>query len=143
MSTRTSALYCSQSLGRRILVSSVSSVTFQYMLILKFCFLQIFDNMYNSIIMYLPSDDEAERKDITNRFKGQYCNLARSVGAPFGVVSHWGKLEMPTNGQNFLDLRQLMSKRYPLDKFNAARQYYDPKNILGNDLLNLILGTPR
>jgi len=93
--------------------------------------------------MYLPSDDEKERKEITDRFKCQYCDLAREVGAPFNVVSHWGKLEMPTNGNNFLNLRELMQLRYPVAKFNAARLFYDPKNLLGNDLLNTVLGTPK
>jgi L-galactono-1,4-lactone dehydrogenase len=94
------------------------------------------------IIMYLPSDDETERNEITKRFQGQYCDLVREVGLPFGIVSHWGKLEMPISGQNFLLLRKSMASRYPLQAFNASRQYYDPKNILGNDLLDLILGKP-
>jgi L-galactono-1,4-lactone dehydrogenase len=97
----------------------------------------------NSIILYLPTDDEQEREHITNTFKGQYCDLAREVGSPFGAVSHWGKLEMPTTGENVLKLRQLLSSRYQLEKFNAARLYYDPKNILGNDLMNTVLGTPK
>ena len=54
-----------------------------------------------------PVCHEKEREEITSRFKGQYCDLARSVGAEFNAVSHWGKLEMPTNGQNFLELRQI------------------------------------
>ena len=95
------------------------------------------------IIFYLPSDDEKEREEITSRFKCQYCDLARSVGAEFQAVSHWGKLEMPTSGQHFLELRQLMTSRYPLDKLNTARKFYDPKNILGNELLNTILGDPK
>ena len=93
--------------------------------------------------MYLPSDDQNERKEITETFKGQYCDLAREVGAKYNVVSHWGKLEMPTNGENFLKLRQLMETRYPLSKFNAARLYFDPDNLLGNDLLNTVLGRPK
>ncbi len=92
--------------------------------------------------MYLPTDDPIERKEITERFKGQYCDLAREVGAKYNAVSHWGKLEMPTTGENFLKLRELM-ERYPLSKFNAARLFYDPKNLLGNDLLNTVLGTPK
>ena len=95
------------------------------------------------IIMYLPSEDPNERREITNKFRGQYCDLAREVGSRYGVVSHWGKLEMPTTGENFLKLRELMELRYPLQKFNAARSYYDPKNLLGNNLLNTILGRPK
>lgn len=92
--------------------------------------------------MYL-SDNEQERQDITNKFKGQYCDLVREIGAPFGTVSHWGKLEMPTSDENLLALRRLMESRYPLKTFNAARFYYDPKNILGNNLINMILGKPK
>jgi len=103
----------------------------------------LFSHFLHSIIFYLPSEDEKEREEITSRFKGQYCNLARDVGSEFGVVSHWGKLEMPTTGDNFLKLRKLMETRYPLEKFNAARNYYDPKDILGNDLLNTVLGKPK
>lgn len=93
--------------------------------------------------MYLPSDDEKDRQGISNKFRGQYCDLAREVGAPFDIVSHWGKLEMPLTGENFLKLRYSLASRYPLAKFNAARMFYDPKNILGNDLLNTLLGGPK
>jgi len=103
----------------------------------------LFSHFLHSIIFYLPSENEKEREEITSRFKGQYCNLAREVGSEFGAVSHWGKLEMPTTGDNFLKLRKLMESRYPLEKFNAARNYYDPKDILGNDLLNTVLGKPK
>ena len=103
-------------------------------LIFYFCF---------RIIMYLPSDDQNERKDITDRFKGQYCELAREIGSKYNAVSHWGKLEMPTTGENFLKLRSLMETRYPLSQFNAARLFYDPKNLLGNNLLNTVLGRPK
>ena len=88
--------------------------------------------------MYLPSDDESERRAITNRFKGQYCNLSRDVGKTYGMVSHWGKLEMPNNVGDSVRLQKLMKSRYPADKFRSARKLYDPKNILGNDLMDLI-----
>lgn len=93
--------------------------------------------------MYLPTNDEKERAAITESFKGRYCDLSREVGGPINAVSHWGKLEMPSNGTEFLKLRELMMSRYPIEKFNAARAYYDPKNILGNPLLDTVLGKPR
>lgn len=95
------------------------------------------------IIMYLPSDDMTERTDITATFKGQYCDLAREVGAKYDAVSHWGKLEMPLTDSNLVQLRSLMESRYPLGKFNSARLYYDSKNLLSNDLLNTVLGKPK
>ena len=91
--------------------------------------------------MYLPSEDENQRRDITERFTEQYCDIVREIGNPL-AVSHWAKLEMPSSQLKVLQLKQLMKSRYPLDTFNLARQYYDPKNILGNDLINVALGTP-
>lgn len=103
------------------------------MFLLILSFLDVF-----RIIMYLPSDDESERRAITNRFKGQYCDLSREVGKAYGTVSHWGKLEMPDSLEDGVKLQKLMKSRYPADKFKAARKLYDPKNILGNDLMDLI-----
>lgn len=93
------------------------------------------------IIMYLPTDEH--RHEISDVFKKEYCDLALSVGGQYNIVSHWGKLEMPTTGNNFLKLREVMEYRYPLKKFNAARMYFDPKNILGNNLIDTILGRPK
>ena len=76
--------------------------------------------------------------EITNRFKGQYCDLSRDVGKKYGTVSHWGKLEMPNSLQDRVRLQELIKSRYPTDKFTSARKIYDPKNILGNDLMDLI-----
>eukprot|EP00529_Nitzschia_sp_RCC80_P011657 CAMPEP_0113486334 /NCGR_PEP_ID=MMETSP0014_2-20120614/24943_1 /TAXON_ID=2857 /ORGANISM="Nitzschia sp." /LENGTH=572 /DNA_ID=CAMNT_0000380003 /DNA_START=73 /DNA_END=1788 /DNA_ORIENTATION=+ /assembly_acc=CAM_ASM_000159 len=47
------------------------------------------------IINYLPSDDPKQREDITNLFTGKYCDLVRSIGRPYKLVSHWAKLEEP------------------------------------------------
>ena len=100
------------------------------------------------IIMYLPisesEKDEQSRKDITNRFKGEYCDLLRDIGqlSKFQAVSHWAKMEVPNTITDLIQLKQSLGSKYPLDEFNALRLEYDPKNILGNDLLNLALGSP-
>ena len=91
--------------------------------------------------MYLPSDDEAIRQKITHQFKTQYCNIVRQIGGS-KIATHWGKLEIPNSYNDYLMLRDGMKRRYPLDKFNAARMLYDPKNLLANDLMNLVLGRP-
>jgi L-galactono-1,4-lactone dehydrogenase len=100
------------------------------------------------IIMYLPlsetENDEKLRQDITHRFKGEYCDLLSEIGQSpkYNAVSHWAKLEIPNTIPDLIQLKQSLGSKYPLDEFNALRLEYDPKNILGNDLLNLILGTP-
>jgi len=94
------------------------------------------------IIMYLPDEGEKIRQAITHKFQNQYCDLAKRVGTPLQTVSHWGKLEMPMSPQDYERLRSSMLRRYPVEEFNAARLRFDPKNILGNRLVDVVLGTP-
>jgi L-galactono-1,4-lactone dehydrogenase len=94
------------------------------------------------VISYLPTDDERQRREITEAFTGPYCDLVRSVGEPFNSTSHWAKLELPKSIWQLADLRTFMDRRFPLTRFNRLRGKYDPKNILGNDLMNLVLGKP-
>lgn len=92
--------------------------------------------------MYLPSDDAKQRNDITNEFKRHYCELLRSIGNDIGAASHWAKLEIPSGAKQSEALKEFMSARYPADKFNALRKEYDPKNILGNNTIDFVLGSP-
>mmetsp|Transcript_3853 Transcript_3853/g.8408 ORF Transcript_3853/g.8408 Transcript_3853/m.8408 type:complete len:653 (+) Transcript_3853:104-2062(+) len=94
------------------------------------------------IIMYLPSDDVKQRNGITNEFKTRYCELLRSIGDGVGAASHWAKLEIPANTEQSKMLKEFMGARYPVDKFNALRKEYDPKNILGGNIIDFVLGTP-
>jgi L-galactono-1,4-lactone dehydrogenase len=95
------------------------------------------------IIMYLPSDDEAQRRDITDRFRGEYCNLLRDVGLPINAASHWAKLERPRSAWEAIDMRLMINSRYPLAKFNDTRALWDPHNILTSPDMTLVLGTPK
>lgn len=94
------------------------------------------------IINYLPSEDEGQRRDISELFTGRYCNLMRNVGQAVSATSHWAKLERPKSMWQLVDTQLFLQTRFPLRLFNEARDIYDPKNILGNDLLNLVLGKP-
>jgi L-galactono-1,4-lactone dehydrogenase len=92
------------------------------------------------IIMYLPSDDERQRRDITDSFTGKYCDLFRNIGTDVNATSHWAKLERPNSVWQLLDLQLFLNERYPLSKFNEARSILDPNNILTSPNLSLILG---
>lgn len=94
------------------------------------------------IIMYLPSDDEMQRREISSRFTGPYCDLLRSIGSDVDAASHWAKLERPSSVWKLLDLQLFLNDRYPLAKFNQARAMLDPNNILPSPDLDLILGRP-
>ena len=95
------------------------------------------------IINYLPSDNELQRRQITELFTGKYCDLMRSVGTEFNATSHWAKIERPSELWKLIDLQLFLQERFPLVKFNKLRATYDPKNILASPLINLTLGTPR
>jgi len=99
------------------------------------------------IIMYLPSDDERQRREITDTFTGIYCDLMRSVGKEVDAKSHWAKLERPATIPGIVDLQEHMREQYPVDKFNDLRAAWDPKNIMGNSLMDLVFrhraSTPR
>ena len=92
------------------------------------------------IIMYLPTDDEAQRRDITDRFTREYCELMRSIGSPFNATSHWAKLERPQSVWKLMDLQFFLNLRYPLNLFNKTRKELDPNNILTSPNLSLIFG---
>ena len=95
------------------------------------------------IINYLPLDNDRQRREITDVFKGPYCDLMRSVCLPFTAVSHWAKLEQPSSIWKLVDTQILLQSKYPVDAFNQLRSIYDPKNIMANQLMNMALGDPR
>jgi len=94
------------------------------------------------IIYYLPTEDESQRRSITNEFTGTYSDLMRSVGGPYGATSHWAKLEQPKSLWKLVDLKLHYQQKFPLSKFNSVRAWLDPKNLMANDLLNQVLGVP-
>jgi L-galactono-1,4-lactone dehydrogenase len=95
------------------------------------------------IIMYLPSDDEFQRREITERFTGEYCSLLKDVGLPIKAASHWAKLERPHTAWQALDTHLFLKSKYPLAQFNDLRWQWDPDNILTSPNMTLVLGKPK
>jgi L-galactono-1,4-lactone dehydrogenase len=101
------------------------------------------------IISYLPAGDEdndasirQQRDEITNIFTGRYCDLMQKVGRDVQTTSHWAKLEQPLTTWQLVDLRLFLQERFPIQLLNQVRGILDPKNLLGNQLLNSVLGKP-
>lgn len=92
------------------------------------------------IIMYLPAEDLEKRAEVTAAFK-QYARLVESELMPkYNATEHWAKIEVPQEGPDAVaKARERLAKRYPLKEFNAARRKFDPKNILGNKLVDTLL----
>jgi len=122
------------------------------------------------VIMYLPTSDPAQREAITRAFRTAYVPLVEREMMPrYGAAWHWAKIEPPSTaagaaagagsdgvggggggagaaeapGEALARMRAALARRYPLDRFNALRGELDPKNVLGNDLVDGLLGVPQ
>lgn len=93
------------------------------------------------VIMYLPLDNEEQRKQITKKFSNTYAMLVKILSHRYGAVAHWAKLETPISDIDKSMSRSVMHRKYPMDKFNALRSKYDPHNILTNPLMDTFFHT--
>ncbi|KAJ0976159.1 hypothetical protein J5N97_018124 [Dioscorea zingiberensis] len=87
------------------------------------------------IIMYLPTTDARQRKDITDKFF-HYRHLAQSkLWDKYSAYEHWAKIEVPKDKDELAILQARLRKRFPVDDYNKARQELDPNRILSNRVL--------
>mmetsp|Transcript_486 Transcript_486/g.1413 ORF Transcript_486/g.1413 Transcript_486/m.1413 type:complete len:581 (-) Transcript_486:158-1900(-) len=84
------------------------------------------------IIMYLPTQDPAERAAITRDFDAYKAQWRAAVLDRYSAVDHWAKIEVPPSPEGVKAMQQRLAGRYPVEEFNAARRDLDPKNILAN-----------
>jgi L-galactono-1,4-lactone dehydrogenase len=98
------------------------------------------------IIMYLPEEDLEKRKEVTKAFKQYGALVEKHLLGKYGAVEHWAKIEVPylhdgksPDKNTVAAMKARLGKKYPLKEFNAARKRLDPKNILGNDLVDTLL----
>ncbi|XP_021838260.1 L-galactono-1,4-lactone dehydrogenase, mitochondrial [Spinacia oleracea] len=87
------------------------------------------------IIMYLPTSDPRQRKEITDEFF-HYRFLTQSrLWDLYSAYEHWAKIEIPKNKEELVDLQARLKKRFPVDSYNKARKELDPNRILSNNML--------
>ncbi|KAL3788572.1 hypothetical protein ACHAW5_004888 [Stephanodiscus triporus] len=97
------------------------------------------------VIMYLPSDDldptGYRREFITRSFKDGYCKMVREVGAKYGAMCHWAKLELGDDDDDGVaeGVRERLGPRV-VGAYNAARATYDPNGVLSCSLIDRIFG---
>ncbi|KAI8472331.1 MAG: hypothetical protein J3K34DRAFT_212053 [Monoraphidium minutum] len=98
------------------------------------------------VIMYLPSDDEAQRAEITAAFKRYGALVEEKLMPKYGATWHWAKIEPPPPGPDgearLGRMRAALAARFPLGALAAARAEVDPKGILGNDMFDRLLAAP-
>lgn len=66
-----------------------------------------------------------------------YCQLLQDDLMPrYGATEHWAKIEAHQLDPGAAAAR--LAARFPVDQFNAARAQLDPKNILSNDVVDVL-----
>ncbi|XP_022966248.1 L-galactono-1,4-lactone dehydrogenase, mitochondrial [Cucurbita maxima] len=87
------------------------------------------------IIMYLPTSDARQRKEITEEFF-HYRHLTQTLlWDQYSAFEHWAKIEVPKDKDELAALQARLRKRFPVDEYNKARQELDPNKILSSNKL--------
>ena len=90
------------------------------------------------IIMYLPTQEAAQREAITARF-WEYNALCRAALWPrYGAHQHWAKIELPASAAELETMRGRLAERFPLEELREAKRRLDPKGVLGNVLIDTL-----
>ncbi|CAI5476928.1 unnamed protein product [Closterium sp. Yama58-4] len=98
------------------------------------------DDVYSwvGIIMYLPSNDPDQRAAITKHFLDYKFVTARRLWDKYGAHEHWAKIEIPSDPATREWLVSRVARDFPVAKLNEYRRKLDPKNVLANDMLNVL-----
>ncbi|KZV38326.1 L-galactono-1,4-lactone dehydrogenase, mitochondrial [Dorcoceras hygrometricum] len=87
------------------------------------------------IIMYLPTTDARQRKEITEEFF-HYRKLAQAtLWDKYSAYEHWAKIEVPKDKDELAVTQARLRRKYPVDAYNKARRELDPNRILSNNML--------
>ncbi|KAE9619742.1 hypothetical protein Lal_00038164 [Lupinus albus] len=90
------------------------------------------------IIMYLPTMDARQRKDITEEFF-HYRRLTQAkLWDHYSAYEHWAKIEVPKNKEELAAVQERLRKRFPVDAYNKARRELDPNKIISNNKLEML-----
>ncbi|CAI6008176.1 unnamed protein product [Closterium sp. NIES-65] len=98
------------------------------------------DDVYSwvGIIMYLPSNDPDQRAAITKHFLDYKFLTARRLWDKYGAHEHWAKIEIPADPATREWLVSRVARDFPVAKLNEYRRKLDPKNVLANDMLDVL-----
>ncbi|KAG8091194.1 hypothetical protein GUJ93_ZPchr0011g27355 [Zizania palustris] len=84
------------------------------------------------IIMYLPTSDARQRKEITEDFFNYRSVTQASLWDGYSAYEHWAKIEVPKDKDELAELQARLRKRFPVDAYNKARRELDPNKVLSN-----------
>ncbi|XP_073034310.1 L-galactono-1,4-lactone dehydrogenase, mitochondrial-like isoform X1 [Primulina eburnea] len=87
------------------------------------------------IIMYLPTTDARQRKEITEEFLHYRKLTQATLWDKYSAYEHWAKIEVPKDKDELAAMQARLRKKYPVDAYNKARRELDPNRILSNNML--------
>lgn len=87
------------------------------------------------IIMYLPTMDARQRKEITEGFFHYRKLTQATLWDKYSAYEHWAKIEVPKDKDELSVIQARLRKKYPVDAYNKARRELDPNRILSNNML--------
>ncbi|KAK3006911.1 hypothetical protein RJ639_017291 [Escallonia herrerae] len=87
------------------------------------------------IIMYLPTMDARQRKEITEEFFHYRHLTQEQLWDQYSAYEHWAKIEVPKDKEELAALQSRLKKRFPVEAYNKARKELDPNRILSNNML--------
>ena len=78
---------------------------------------------------------------VSSRFNDDYVGcVLEPILDEYGAVAHWAKQEVPKDPERLAKLQQRLRRRFPVERFNAARRRLDPHGVLSNVWLDTLLG---
>uniref|UniRef100_A0A0E0F9F1 FAD-binding PCMH-type domain-containing protein n=1 Tax=Oryza meridionalis TaxID=40149 RepID=A0A0E0F9F1_9ORYZ len=84
------------------------------------------------IIMYLPTSDARQRKEIMEEFFNYRSKTQTNLWDGYSAYEHWAKIEVPKDKDELAELQARLRKRFPVDAYNKARMELDPNKVLSN-----------
>ena len=91
-------------------------------------------------IHYIPTQNENERKEISESFR-KYSRIMDQLCDKHNAIGHWAKIETSNLNENEIEKCKNRIKRYygeRLDLFQKYRNEFDPKGLLGNDVIDVL-----
>ncbi|KAL4204349.1 hypothetical protein AMTRI_Chr01g131680 [Amborella trichopoda] len=87
------------------------------------------------IIMYLPTAEARQRKDITDAFFKYRYLTQHELWDAYSSYEHWAKIEVPRDEEELAWLQGRIRKCFPVDLYNKTCRELDPNRILSNRML--------
>ena len=92
------------------------------------------------IIMYLPPEQTSQGRELIRRRFQDYRRSIEPLCEASGAKAHWAKIEPPDDEQELLRTQRRLREDFPVHEFNELRDALDPRRILSNKMVDLLLG---